>query len=137
MLTRLRLLPARSRSSPLGCISHHYKGRTHSSYAQLTWLKEAHPQMVWINPADAASRGIANNDEVFVRNSRGTVRTQARVTPRIAPGVVSLPQGAWYQPNADGVDEGGCANTLTKYHPSPLAKGNPSHTALVQIEKVH
>jgi anaerobic dimethyl sulfoxide reductase subunit A len=51
------------------------------------------------------------------------------------PGVVSVPQGAWYNPNADGVDEGGCVNTLTKLHPSPLAKANPQHTNLVQVEK--
>jgi anaerobic dimethyl sulfoxide reductase subunit A len=51
------------------------------------------------------------------------------------PGVVSLPQGAWYAPDSRGVDQGGCANTLTAYHPSPLAKGNPQHTNLVQVEK--
>lgn len=120
---------------PLQCIGHHYKGRTHSSYANLPHGLDAHPQMVWINPLDAQKRGIENNDTVDVYNDRGRVRTQARVTPRIAPGVVSLPQGAWYTPDKDGVDIGGCVNTLTKYHPSPLAKGNPSHTALVEIEK--
>ncbi|OCW60594.1 DMSO/selenate family reductase complex A subunit [Trueperella bernardiae] len=120
---------------PLQCIAHHYKGRTHSSYANLEKGLELHPQMLWINPADAEARGIANGDTIYVFNDRGKVKTEARVTPRIVPGVVSLPQGAWYKPNADGVDEGGCINTLMKYHPSPLAKGNPGHTALVQVEK--
>lgn len=129
-------LDARGSNYPLQCIGHHYKGRTHSSYANLAWLKEAHPQMLWMNPMDAAARGIKNDDIVYVYNERGKVRTQARVTPRIAPGVVSLPQGAWYQPNHNKVDIGGNVNTLTKYHPSPLAKGNPAHTALVEVEKV-
>lgn len=130
-------LEARTSEFPLQCIAHHYKGRTHSSYANLPTMNEAHPQMLWINPVDAKARGIENDDEILVRNARGTVKTVARVTPRIAPGVVSLPQGAWYRPNSRGVDEGGCVNTLMKYHPSPLAKGNPGHTALVEVEKVN
>jgi anaerobic dimethyl sulfoxide reductase subunit A len=59
----------------------------------------------------------------------------AKVTPRIIPGVVHLSEGAWYNPDASGVDQSGCANILTKYHPSPLAKGDPMHTMLVEIEK--
>ncbi|WP_172120797.1 DMSO/selenate family reductase complex A subunit [Actinomyces faecalis] len=120
---------------PLQCIAHHFKGRTHSTYANLPRTQEAHPQILWINTLDAQARGIENGDTIDVFNDRGRVRTQARVTSRIAPGVVSLPQGAWYTPDKDGVDVGGCANTLMKYHPSPLAKGNPGHTALVQVEK--
>lgn len=121
---------------PLQCIGHHFKGRTHSSYANVDWLRDdAHPQVIWMNPIDAEERGLKNNDMVLVYNDRGRVRIPVRVTPRIAPGVTSLPQGAWYKPDADGVDEGGCVNTLTKYHPTTLAKGNPSHTALVQVEK--
>jgi anaerobic dimethyl sulfoxide reductase subunit A len=48
---------------------------------------------------------------------------------------VSVPQGAWYKPDPDGVDRGACINTLTTWRPSPLAKGNPQHTNLVEIEK--
>lgn len=128
-------LEARDSKYPLQCISHHYKGRTHSTYANVPWMNEAHHQNLWINPIDARKRDINNGDLIMVFNERGRVRTEARVTPRIAPGVVSLPQGAWYRPDADGVDTGGCANTLTKYHPSPLAKANPSHTALVDVER--
>lgn len=123
-------------SYPLQCIGHHYKGRTHSSYASVDWLLDAHPQMVWINPIDAGERGVTNGDTVEVFNDRGRLRTVAFVTPRIMPGVLSVPQGAWYRPNADGVDEGGCVNTLTSLHPSPLAKSNAQHTTLVELEKV-
>ncbi|MGO3085631.1 DMSO/selenate family reductase complex A subunit [Ancrocorticia populi] len=120
---------------PLQLMGHHYKGRTHSSYANLPRNKEAHPQKAWVNPVDADERGIENGDFVDVFNDRGRMRIPALVTPRIAPGVVSVPQGAWHDPDKDGIDMGGCVNLLTKYHPSPLAKGNPANTALVEVEK--
>ncbi|MHB1289463.1 DMSO/selenate family reductase complex A subunit [Georgenia sp.] len=120
---------------PLQCIGHHFKQRTHSSYGNVDWMKEAHPQVVWINTLDAEDRGIANDDLVEVFNDRGRLHLPARVTPRIAPGVVSVPQGAWYTPNGDGVDVGGSVNTLTSWHPTVIAKGNAQHTTLVNIEK--
>ena len=120
---------------PLQLIGHHFKGRTHSTYANLPRNKEAHHQRVWINPIDAEERGIEMDTMVDIFNDRGRMRIPAQVTPRIAPGVISVPQGAWYEPNDDGVDIGGCVNLLTKYHPTALAKGNPCNTTLVQIEK--
>lgn len=120
---------------PLQMITHHYKQRTHSSYGNVEWLKEAAPQELWINPIDARARGIEHGDYVYVFNDRGRTRVPAKVTNRIMPGVTSLPQGAWYTPDANGVDQNGSANILTLYRPSPLAKGNPQHTNLVQVEK--
>ena len=35
------------------------------------------------------------------------------------PGVVALPQGAWYDPDEGGIDRGGSANVLTKNITSP------------------
>lgn len=120
---------------PLQFISAHYKQRTHSTYGNVAWMKEVAPQEVWINPIDAEPRGIQNGDYVYVYNDRGRTRIPARVTPRIVPGVVHLSEGAWYDPDEEGVDHGGCANILTRYRPSPLAKGDPMHTALVEVEK--
>lgn len=119
---------------PLQCIGHHFKGRTHSTFDNLPWLREAHPQRLFINPADADPRGIANGDLLEIYNDRGRVRVPAFVTPRIIPGVVSLPQGAWYK-EQDGVDVGGNINTLTTLRPTAYAKGNPQHTNLVQVDK--
>ncbi|MDO5672374.1 MAG: molybdopterin-dependent oxidoreductase [Actinomycetaceae bacterium] len=135
-----------SKKYPLQIIGHHYKGRTHSTYGNVDWLQEAHPQTVWVNTLDAQERGIKNGDEVFVYNDRGTVKTIARVTDRIVPGTMSMPQGAWYSPeeghklpegaNPDlPVDTAGSVNSLTSLHPSPLAKGNAVHTAIAQLVK--
>ncbi|WP_324653580.1 DMSO/selenate family reductase complex A subunit [Georgenia sp. H159] len=137
-----------SEEYPLQVIGHHFKARTHSSYGNVDWLKEAHRQQVWLNVLDATSRGIDNGDEVFVYNDRGTVRLEAKVTERIMPGVVSIPQGAWFDPqpasavtppsgaNPDHpVDTAGSVNSLTSLHPSPLAKGNAVHTTIANIVK--
>ena len=120
---------------PLQCIGHHYKARTHSSYANSSWLRDAHPQMAWVNVSDAKQRGIKDQDHIRVYNDRGTIEIIAKVTARIMPGVITVPQGAWYAPDKDGVDKGSCTNTLTTWHPTPLAKGNGQHSNLVEIEK--
>lgn len=137
-----------SEKYPLQIIGHHYRQRTHSTYGNVDWMKEAHHQYLAINPVDATPRGIKNGDLVFAYNDRGTIRIEARVTERIVPGVVDLPQGAWYKPvsatevappeganQALPVDVNGSVNTLTSLHPSPLAKGNAVHTTTVQVVK--
>lgn len=120
---------------PFQLIGHHFKGRTHSTYANLPWLMQVAPQTLWMNDRDAAELGIKHGDLVKVYNDRGTVIVPVKVTPRIMPGVLSLPQGAWYKPDQNGVDHGGCINVLTRTHLTPLAKGNPQHTNLVNVEK--
>ncbi len=120
---------------PLQLIGHHYKQRTHSTYGNCWWLQEVAPQELWINPRDAGARGIRLGDRVKVFNERGVSFVKAKVTPRIMPGVVSLPEGAWHTPDSSGQDTNGCVNVLTKLLPTALAKGNPHHTNLVQVEK--
>lgn len=120
---------------PLQMIGFHTKGHTHSTYAQLPILKEAIPDEIWINPINADQRGIRNGDPVLVQNDRGKMQTRARVTPRVMPDVVAMPQGGWLHFNKAGIDIGGNINTLTNLKLSPLAKGNPQHTNLVDIVK--
>ncbi len=120
---------------PLQAIGHHMMGRVHSTHANNDWLQEAFPQRVFINPVDAGARGIRNGDQVRVYNRRGAVILPCRVTPRILPGVVDIPQGAWWQPDEAGNDCGGSINTLTSERWTPLAFGSAQHTLLVQVEK--
>ena len=38
--------------------------------------------------------------------------------------------------DGDRLDTGGCVNTLTKYRPTPLGKGNgPAHSMIVEVTK--
>jgi anaerobic dimethyl sulfoxide reductase subunit A len=121
---------------PLLMSTTHWVARSHSTFDNVDYLREAHPQALWINSLDAKERGIQDGDMVKVYNDRGEVHIPAFVTNRIRPGYTNMPQGAWYTPDANGVDDRGCANVLTKYEPTPFAKGNPQHTNLVQVEKI-
>ena len=121
---------------PLQLTGFHYKARTHSTYGNVDVLKSTSRQEVWINSIDAAARGIKNGQLVRVFNKRGETRVEAKVTPRIMPGVAALSEGAWLSRDATGIDHNGSMNVLTTQRPSPLAKGNPQHTNLVEIQKV-
>jgi len=120
---------------PLQAIGHHSLARVHSTHANNDWLQEAFPQRIFINPLDAAARGINDGDLVHVWNERGELVIHARLTSRIMPGVVDIPQGAWWNPDLDGVDHGGCINVLTSHRWTPLAFGSTQHTIMVQVEK--
>jgi anaerobic dimethyl sulfoxide reductase subunit A len=120
---------------PLQLISTHYKRRIHSQMDNIPWMRELEPQTVWINSADARQRSIQHGDMVKIFNDRGTVVLPAKVTERIMPGVVSIDQGAWFNPDRQGVDRGGCVNVLLKDEHSP-AGAFCSNTCLVQVEKI-
>jgi anaerobic dimethyl sulfoxide reductase subunit A len=109
-------------------------GRVHSSHANNDWLNEAFPQRVFVNPIDAKERGISDGDDVRVFNDRGTIVMPCRISPRIMPGVIDVPEGAWAD-DKDGVDVGGCVNVLTSNRQTPLASGTTQHTMMVQVER--
>ncbi|MFC1895123.1 molybdopterin-dependent oxidoreductase [Thermodesulfobacteriota bacterium] len=121
---------------PLQLLTTHYKTRAHSTWHNVPWMREIEPHSVWINPADAQTRGIDKGDLVDVFNDRGRIRIPAQVTERIMPGVVNVSQGAWYKPDENGVDIGGCANVLTSDTRSP-GGAFPMNSALVEVEKAH
>ena len=118
---------------PLQLLTTHYKTRAHSTWHNVPWMREIEPHSVWLNTVDAEARGIEDGNLVDVYNDRGRIRILAKVTERIMPGVVNVSQGAWYDPDDEGVDRGGCANVLTNDEQSP-GGAVPSNTALVQVE---
>jgi anaerobic dimethyl sulfoxide reductase subunit A len=100
------------------------------------WLEEAFPQRVFINPIDARERGIHDGERIKVYNDRGALEITCRLTSRIIPGVIDIPQGAWWTPDKDGIDQAGSINVLTSSRWTPLAFGTAQHTAMVQVERV-
>ena len=119
---------------PLQLVTPHSKLRTNSVGYPNPWALRLEPHRVWMNPADAQARGIGQGDLVEVFNPYGAVAIPAKLTERMMPGVVCVYQGAWYRLGADGVDEGGCANTLTSHRVSPTG-GMAIHSERVQIRR--
>jgi len=119
---------------PLQLVTTHTRRRAHTQFENIPWLRELYPQAISINLSDAEARGIKDGDMVKVFNDRGVMVIPARVTGRIMPGVVDIPQGAWYNPDENGVDREGCANILTKDVISP-GGAFASNTALAEVEK--
>ncbi|MFO1059086.1 MAG: molybdopterin guanine dinucleotide-containing S/N-oxide reductase [Dongiaceae bacterium] len=133
---------ARAASYPLHLISNQPAARLHSQLDQGSVslaAKIAGREPVWIHPADAAERAIADGQVVRVFNDRGTCLAGARVTGRIARGVVQLATGAWYDPERPGeigsLCKHGNVNLLTlDKGTSSLAQGPSAQTCLVEIE---
>jgi anaerobic dimethyl sulfoxide reductase subunit A len=120
---------------PLRLVSPKSRARTHSIHGNQPILARADRDDVWINPADADARGIADGRPVRVFNDRGETVLPARVTARIAPGVVSIKEGAWFTPDASGRDTRGCTNVLTPDRASP-AGASPFNTCFVEVAPV-
>ncbi|MDX2511661.1 MAG: molybdopterin-dependent oxidoreductase [Desulfobacterales bacterium] len=120
---------------PLQLLTPHPKNRVHSELYKVEWLSEIEPHQAWINADDAQKRGVSDGDQIHVFNDRGTVTIKAWVTQRIKPGVISIFEGAWYTPDKDGIDQGACANTLTRdaYSGGGAAVMN---TTLVEVKGV-
>ncbi|MFX1502200.1 MAG: molybdopterin-dependent oxidoreductase [Promethearchaeota archaeon] len=118
---------------PLQLITPHNKRRIHSTLHNIPWLEEVEPHNAWMNPIDALKRNVKDGDLIDIYNDRGRIRIPAKVTERIIPGTVCVYQGAWYNPDKDGIDLGGCANVLTQDSYSP-GGAFPLNSSLVEIE---
>lgn len=128
---------------PLHLISSQPAARLHSQMDQgrvSLARKIEGREPAWLNPADAAARGISDGDVVRLFNDRGACLAGAVITDAIRPGVVCLQTGAWYDPLEPGtpgtLDRHGNPNMLTRDRgTSRLGQGPTAHSALVEIER--
>lgn len=125
---------SRKEDYPLQLIGWHTRTRTHTVHDNNALLQKIEPQALWMNPVDGAYRGFYNGQMVEVFNDRGRVLIPVKLTEDIVPGVVAMAQGAWYTPDQNGIDTRGSINMLTTQKPTPFAKGNAQHSALVEVK---
>ena len=93
---------------------------------------------VWLNTAEAETRGIKNGDIVKVYNERGIVLGGAYVTERLMPRVAYMDHGSRWDPIIPGkLDRGGAINTITPHNiTSKKATGMVVSGFLVEVKKV-
>ena len=122
---------AGSRLMLISGASHHYvsssMGNQHSLRA-----KEGAPY-IEINPADAATHGIADGAEVVVASARGSCLLRAVVTGDVPPGVAVAPKGHWGKHSSDGRN----VNWLTSDALADLAGQSTFHSTLVTVRPAH
>jgi anaerobic selenocysteine-containing dehydrogenase len=142
-----RLSSQRAKKYPLLIVSNHPRWRVHAQGDDISWTREAPTckvmgpdgykyEPLWINPADAAARGIISGDVVKVFNERGAVLGGAYVTERLRRGVVYMDHGSRYDPIVPGeLDRGGAINTITPHHiTSKNVTGMAVSGFLVEVE---
>lgn len=97
--------------------------------------KVAGREPLYINPFDAAARGISAGDVVEVYNDRGRCLAGAIVTDDMMPGVVRIATGAWFDPDPEtGIEKHGNPNVLTlDIGASSLSQGCAAQTCLVEV----
>jgi anaerobic dimethyl sulfoxide reductase subunit A len=118
---------------PLMLCSPKSRARTHSIHGNQPLLARVDPDDVWMHVEDAKARGLKNGQKVRVFNQRGSTVLPVKVTDRIAMGVVSIKEGAWFTPDHEGHDTTGCANSLTDDRSAPCG-ATTYNTNLVQVE---
>jgi biotin/methionine sulfoxide reductase len=99
--------------------------------------KVAGREPIYLNPADAAARGIADGDLVEVFNGRGRTLAGAIVSAALMPGVARLATGAWFDHDwQTGIEKHGNPNTLTRdLGASGLSQGCTAQTCLVEVRR--
>ncbi len=99
--------------------------------------KVAGREPVYLNPDDAAARGIADGDVVEVFNDRGRCLAGAVVTADIMAGVARLATGAWYDYDwQTGLEKHGNPNAVTRdVGASGLSQGCTAQTCLVEVRR--
>jgi len=118
---------------PLRLVTPKSRARTHSIHDNQPVLSRADRDDLWMHPDDAAARGVVDGARVWVFNARGRTAIPVRVTDRIAPGVVSIKEGAWFALDEQGRDTAGCSNLLTPDRSSP-AGATPFNSCFVEVE---
>jgi len=120
---------------PLQLGTLHYFRRSHTIFNNIPQLRRAFPNEFFMNPIDAEERGIKEGDVVLIRSRHGKSIRPVSITPRIMPGVVNLPHGAWVDMDEEtGVDKAGADNIINGC--VPTGQGTSGwNSCTVQVEK--
>jgi anaerobic selenocysteine-containing dehydrogenase len=118
---------------PLEFLSRKADNYMNSTFANLDGhrkMESRTSQRLEIHPADAASRGIAEGDQVRVWNDRGVLKLQALFNASLPAGVVAGKLD-WGKLSAEGAN----VNALTSERLTDLGAGATFYSTLVEVGK--
>lgn len=132
-----------AREAPLYLVANQPATRLHSQLdfgGHSLSAKHRGREVARMNPRDAGPRGIADGDIIRLSNARGACLAAVRVTEEIAPGIIQLPTGAWYDPMDPEEETPLCVhgnpNVLTRdVGTSSFAQGCTGQLTTVQVER--
>ncbi|MEO6351563.1 MAG: molybdopterin oxidoreductase family protein [Burkholderiaceae bacterium] len=125
--------PALAARYPLAMISPPARNFLNSTFVNVQSLRdtEGEPHLE-MHPADAAARGIVQDDKVRIFNDRGSFVCRVRVTDKARPGLVVGLSVWWKKYAADGKN----ANQVTSQRLTDIGRGPTFYDVLVEVEKV-
>jgi anaerobic selenocysteine-containing dehydrogenase len=119
-----------SRRFPLTLLFSHSRHRIHSTFANLSKMKQFEPEpIVEMHPEDSRRRKIITEQWVRVWNDRGSVVLKCRSNADLREGVVVIAEGSWVKDFAVGDPYG-----LTHEQVSATSENYAFFDTLVEIE---
>lgn len=120
------------RTYPLVAFQEHTRWRVHTSYGELSWLRELDPEpVIKLNESDAAARGVQTGDKVKAFNDRGSVVAKAIVDASLPEGMCNIPKG-WQRFQC----EEGNYQELTSGQINPVSLNQSYNDILVEVSKM-
>ena len=113
----------------------HYPRRVHSTLDNVALLREAFSNPCYINPVDAAEKGIQPGDTIRIYNQYASTLRPVSFSERLIPGTVEMTWGPWIDVDpSTGIDKAGSCNFIS----APVTTGvgiSGYNTQLVNFEK--
>jgi len=122
---------------PLTFMTTHTRFRTHSTLANVGWLRDVEPEpLLEINLVDAEVRSIQDGDIVCAFNDRGRLKLKAKVHKGIKPGTVNVTQGWWPEHFLEGNHQNLTHSVINPAQQLIYEPNSALYDVLVEVEKV-
>ncbi|MDD4860321.1 MAG: molybdopterin-dependent oxidoreductase [Dehalococcoidales bacterium] len=121
---------------PLSLVQVHSKFHVHSSFQKSHWMRELDPEpIVELNPVDADSRRVKDEDIVEMFNDRGKIKLKVRLNEIIPPGVANLTHGWWPEEFLEGDLNAITNDYINPAHNITFEPNMPMNDNLVEVRK--
>ena len=126
-------MPEEEKNLPFRLLSPGIPQRVNSSFYNVKYIRAYNAYECEVNPEDAKRLGIKSGDKVRLNNQRGEAFFVARVTTRVAPGVVRTAKCNWRSTNPYGQNTN--TNSLTTGKLTDMGGCSAYHSTRVNLSK--